>query len=149
MLLSKRERAPDNTAASSHKPSPISYRRTSIPSISPLLVVSSPTSSNPATARRAPLAPLDPQAAGSMPLDNQSSASSSSTPSSQHPLTSQDLQKDADRALETARSFIGRPIINWPQEEEPSASASSVQSLRKRSLPGQCVSFLISLCTPL
>lgn len=143
MLLSKRERPPDNITAPSNTSSSISYRRTSIPSISPLLVVSSTSPSNIAAPRRAPLAPLDPQVTSSMSLDNQTStpSSSSSTSYSAYPL--HDVGKDADRALETARALIGRPIISRPQEEETSTSP---QSLRKKSLPSQCVSLV---CAPL
>ena len=143
MLLSKRERPPDNITATSNTSSSISYRRTSIPSISPLLVVSSTSPSNTAAPRRAPLAPLDPQVASSMSLDNQSSTPSSSSSTSYPAYSPHDIGKDADRAIETARALIGRPIITRSQEEEPSTSP---QSLRKKSLPGQCVSLIYAPC---
>ncbi|KIP08423.1 hypothetical protein PHLGIDRAFT_381465 [Phlebiopsis gigantea 11061_1 CR5-6] len=137
MLLSKRERPPDNIPNTSNSSSSLSYRRTSIPSISPLLVVSSTSPSNTSTQRRAPLAPLDPQVAFSMPLDNHSPALPSSSSASYSAYSPSDPAKDHGRALETARALIGRPIISRPTEEE---SSSSIQASRKRSAIGQCVS---------
>lgn len=142
MLLSKRERPPDNIAATSNSPSSISYRRTSIPSISPLLVLSPTSTGSIVTPRRAPLAPLDPQVASSMPLDNQSPTPSSSSSSSYPAYSSSDAGKDADRVLETTRVLIGRPIITRSQEEEPSTNPLS---LRKKSIPGQYVSLVCIL----
>lgn len=135
MLLSKRERPPDSVSTTSNKSSPISYHRTSIPSISPVLVVSS-RSPTPSTARRAPLAPLDPQVTAGMSLDDQASAPSSTSASAQSAYSPPDLGMDVDRPLEAARAFIGRTIMPWPQEEDPGLST---QSLRRRSLSGQCV----------
>lgn len=133
-MLSKRERTVDNVSPSSSTSSPVAYRRTSIPSIIPLSLASALSSSIPSAPRRAPLAPLDPQLPFNTSLDDQMSTPSSSSSNSRPGFALPDSQKDGDRAVETARAYIGRKIISSQLEEDID---STQQSLRKRSITGQ------------